>query len=38
MENKQKEEKEQPKKVNKTWETLGRLKGALYILDPQLQL
>ncbi len=38
MENKQKEEKEQPKKVNKTWEALGRLKGALYILDPQLQL
>lgn len=30
MENKQKEEKEQPKKVNKTWEALGRLKGVVY--------
>jgi hypothetical protein len=38
MENKQTKEKEQPKKVNKTWEAAGRLKGALYILDPQLQL
>lgn len=38
MDNKQNKEKEQPKKVNKTWEALGRLKGALTILDPQLAL
>ncbi len=37
MDNKTKEE-EQPKKVNKTWEALGRLKGALTILDPNLAL
>lgn len=38
MENNSNNDKEQPKKVNKTWEALGRLKGALTILDPQLQL
>lgn len=31
-------ETETSKNVNKTWEALGRLKGALTILDPKLQL
>lgn len=38
MESNNNNDNEQPKKVNKTWEALGRLKGALTILDPQLQL
>lgn len=38
MESNNNNEKELSKKVNKTWEALGRLKGALTILDPKLQL